>query len=233
MPLTTGKNPCRIVGAAALRKYIAKCSSSILLDGEPPPSINFLEDPNPYKGRYGDNWENEIRKSKFHKNYCCVTDLVKHIMDTSSGFFKHTEYAGKWYIYHDALVLMTEKGCVKWMENTRVSELDTQTYYECWILPQLGLNDNISRYGGRPVENCPELMPWDARLNRDSHETVRRHSVLLISYSIPCIISYSTSHTIVYTVYHIISHIVSYVISYYIISIISYHIPYHISWQIP
>ena len=149
-----------------------------MLDGEPPPSINFLEDPNPYKARYGDNWENEIRKSKFHKNSCCVTDLVKHMMDTSSEFFEHTEHAGKWYIYHDALVLMTEKGCVKWMKNTRVSEFDTRTYYECWILPQLGLNDNISRYGGRPVGNCPELMPWDASLNRDSHETVRRHSVL-------------------------------------------------------
>ena len=42
IPLTTGETPCRIVGEAALKNYIAKCSSGILPDEEPPPSINFL-----------------------------------------------------------------------------------------------------------------------------------------------------------------------------------------------
>ena len=35
MPLTTGKRPSRIVGESALKKYIAKCTSSCLLVGGP------------------------------------------------------------------------------------------------------------------------------------------------------------------------------------------------------
>ena len=73
---------------------------------------------------------------------------------------------------------MTEKGCVEWMKTKQVSELDTQTYYECCQLPQLGLNTNISRYGARPVRNSPESMPWDTSLNRYAHKTVRRHCVM-------------------------------------------------------
>ena len=178
MPLTTGKKPSRIVGESSLRKYITQCSSSCLLDGPPPVATNFLDAPNPYKARYEEKWESEIRKSKFHKNSCCVTDLVEHMMTSSSDFFRDTIYDGKWYLYHDALILMTEKGCVQWMKTKQVSELDTRTYYECWLLPQLGLNADIARYGGRPVGNSPEFMPWDASLNRDIHETVRRHCVM-------------------------------------------------------
>ena len=73
---------------------------------------------------------------------------------------------------------MTEKGCIAWMKEKKVSDLDMRTYYECWILPQLGLNDDIGSYGGRPVGNSPEFMLWDASLNNDAHETVRRHCVL-------------------------------------------------------
>ena len=73
---------------------------------------------------------------------------------------------------------MIEKGYIMCMKEKKISDLDMRTYYECWILPQLGLNDDIDSYVGWPVGNSPEFMPWDASLNNDAHETVRRHCVL-------------------------------------------------------
>ena len=57
---------------------------------------------------------------------------------------------------------MTEKGTVAWMKE--------KGYYKRWILPELGVNDGIGSFGGRPVGNCPEFMPWDACLNNDAHD---------------------------------------------------------------
>ena len=51
---------------------------------------------------------------------------------------------------------MTEKCMVLWMKE--------KDYYKHWILLQLGLNEDIGSYGGRPVGNSPEYMPWDASL---------------------------------------------------------------------
>ena len=48
-----------------------------------------------------------------------------------------------------------------------------------WILPELGLNDDIGSFGGRPVGSSPEFMPLDASLNKDVHELVSRHCLLL------------------------------------------------------
>ena len=99
-------------------------------------------------------------------------------MTKTAEFFDGTKHEKMWYGYHDALSLMTEKGYTAWMKEKKVSDLDMRTYYECSILPQLGLNDNIGSCGGWPVRNSPEFMPWDASLNNDAHETVRRHCVL-------------------------------------------------------
>ena len=51
-------------------------------------------------------------------------------------------------------------------------------YYECWILPQLGLHtddDNLKQYQGRPVGNSPQNMPWDTSLDKDLHDAVKYH----------------------------------------------------------
>ena len=65
-----------------------------------------------------------------------------------------------------------------WRDCHFCSDIGGKSYYDRWILPQLKLNDGIGNFGGRPVGNCPEFMPWDACLNQDLHESVRRHCVL-------------------------------------------------------
>ncbi|EJK60291.1 hypothetical protein THAOC_19380 [Thalassiosira oceanica] len=80
-----------------------------------------------------------------------------------------------WKIYHDALSIMFEKTTVQWM---RTNKFQGKSYYDRLVLPQLGVNQQLGRYGSKPVGNSPELMPWDACLNQDAHEGARRHAVL-------------------------------------------------------
>ena len=168
-------NNRRVIANVGLINLVAKCTSLECREGGPPQKKDWTKEDDPYKARYGDRWEEEIRKSKTFRGCCCVSDLVEHMMVTSAACFKDTDNEDDWYIYHDALSLMTEKGCIAWMKKQYIGG---KSYYDRWILPQLKLNDGIGNFGGRPVGNCPEFMPWDACLNQDLHESVRRHCVL-------------------------------------------------------
>ena len=70
--------------------------------------------------------------------------------------------------YHDALITMTNKDCLEWMEQEGILKK--------WICPIHSCNDEITittedgvekvnkRYKGRPVGDCPELMLIDNSL---------------------------------------------------------------------
>ena len=73
------------------------------------------------------------------------------------------------FIFHDALVLMTEKETIKWMK--------WNNCFHLWLLPMNGLQDGTP-YDGRPVGNSPEFMPLDNSLNRDILHILRFHCVL-------------------------------------------------------
>jgi hypothetical protein len=90
------------------------------------------------------------------------------------GFLKAT-HEDDWLFYHDALWLTTAKETVKYMKE--------KDYLKRWILPELGLNDDIPRYSKRPVGNSPEVMNWDSSLNKDVHECINRH--ITISKELP------------------------------------------------
>lgn len=162
-----GKN--RIVSEAKMKRLIVMCEENVE-PGSPPEPTDWRKDANPYHARYGDRWEEEMKKSKAFKPFRWVMELVEHIVVESKKFFTGTEHEDSWFFYHDALSIMTEKCTVLWMKE--------KDYYKHWILPQLGLNDDIGSYGGRPVGNSPEYMPWDASLNKDAHESVSRHCIL-------------------------------------------------------
>ncbi|EJK62102.1 hypothetical protein THAOC_17300, partial [Thalassiosira oceanica] len=167
MPKTRNR---RVIGEGRLDKIINAVAAVQLSKDEPPPSTDYTKEANPYLARYGeDDWEAEIRKTKHFRGLCCVTDLVEHIVCTTRDFYKGTKNEDNWMFYHDALILMTAQECKDWMAE--------KGYLKRWILPELGLNDDLG-FGGRPVGNSPEFMPWDASLNKDVHESVRRHCVL-------------------------------------------------------
>ena len=95
-----------------------------------------------------------MMKSPTLKGLGSVHELVEHMWSVSEEHFKGTEHEDTWWIYHEALSIMTEAKTVKWMRE--------KGYLKCWILPELGINDGIGSFGGRPTGNSPEYMPWDA-----------------------------------------------------------------------
>ena len=139
--------------------------------GSEPDPVNYLSAANPYEARYGENWESEIKKVKSMTKYCDVRDLVRHIHDSTRDAFKGTRYETSYLFYHDALISMTDKDCLDWMEEEGILKR--------WIRPVLGCNDEIivvdangnekrsTRYKGRPVGDCTETMPPDNSLFRD------------------------------------------------------------------
>ena len=96
--------------------------------------------------------------------------------------FKGTPFEESYLFYHDALTTMTDDECKEWMEGKGILKR--------WIRPVLGLNDLIivtdnegnekrsKNYAGRPVGDCPELMPLDNSLFRDFRGSFDEHVTL-------------------------------------------------------
>jgi hypothetical protein len=90
-----------------------------------------------------------------------------------------TIHQDDWLVYHDALSLMTAKQTMEWMENTTTPNI--KKYIDRWILPVLGCNDDILRFGGRPMGDFPESMPLDNTLNNDLKASNNTHLIDRVS----------------------------------------------------
>ena len=120
--------------------------------GEFPKEVNHLLSDNPYKSRYGNDWKEEIKKTKIMRPYICVSELVLHIVEETKKAYKGTKYEETYLFYHDALSQMTDNETIEWMR--------AEGILHRWIRPVLELNDVITvgeksseNYAGRPVGN--------------------------------------------------------------------------------
>ena len=163
-------NNKRSITKTKLLGLIQSCVQLGTLHDKPPPAKDWRKEAHPYRARYPDTWREKMMTSKTFKGLTSVHELVEHIWSVSEAHFRGTEHEDTWWIYHDALSIMTESKTVEWMRS--------KGYLRRWILPELGINDGIGSFGGRPTGNSPEYMPWDASLNQDVHESVRRHCIL-------------------------------------------------------
>ena len=77
MPKNSG-GKARVIGEGGLKKLIAKYVQLTLLDGEPLAKKDWRLEKDPYQARYRARWEDEIRKTKTFRGFCCITVLVKH-----------------------------------------------------------------------------------------------------------------------------------------------------------
>ena len=84
--------------------------------------------------------------------------------------FRGTTHELDWMVYHDALSLFTATDTMDYMRS--------KGYMEHLIMPQHGCNEGTS-YANRMVGMRPEVMPLDAHLNQDLHESVDRHVNLI------------------------------------------------------
>ena len=101
--------------------------------------------------------------------FFCITDLIRFMMKESDKPMKESVHEDDFFIFHDALVLMTAKEKIKWMKEKKC--------FHRWLLPMNGLQDGTP-YPGRPVVNSPEFMPLDNSLNRAILQSLCFHCVL-------------------------------------------------------
>ncbi|CAB9515795.1 hypothetical protein SEMRO_739_G195380.1 [Seminavis robusta] len=140
-------------------------------EDEPTSSTDHRKAANPYQSRWGD--EERLEGSSGMSRYVCVTTMVEHIFEETKEHMQeiHGEDCDDWWVYHDALSLMTATTTRAWMEE--------KGYLKHWILPECGLNTHTPKhkqyYSKAPVGNSPELMPWDCSLNKDFDDAISHH----------------------------------------------------------
>ena len=47
--------------------------------------------------------------------FCCITDLIRFIMKEAENLMKGYVHEDYFFIFHDAIVLMTAEETIKWM----------------------------------------------------------------------------------------------------------------------
>ena len=101
--------------------------------------------------------------------FCCITDLIRFMMKEAEKLMKGSVHEENFFIFHDALVLMTSKETIKCMKDNN--------YFHHWLLPMNRFQDRTP-YNGLPLGNIPEFMPLDNSLNRDILHCLRFHCIL-------------------------------------------------------
>jgi hypothetical protein len=165
------------INTATLAKFVARGKTARQGGFPEDRIINHKLMANPYKSLHGDQWQVVIATTTAMQKYACITELVEHMVHASAAVFKGTEHAFTWMMVHDALSLMTSIECRAWMGSMQLkgpTPAKDRTFLDCWVLPKQGLNAGTV-YANRPPGNCPELMCWDASLNKDVDDAVARH----------------------------------------------------------
>ena len=101
--------------------------------------------------------------------FCCITYIIRFMMNESEKLTKGSVHEDHCYIFHNALMVMTEKETINWMKRN--------SYLPIWLCSINGLKDGTP-YSGCPVGNIPEFMPLDNSLNRDILHYLCMYSVL-------------------------------------------------------
>ena len=112
-------NPSRIdnlpIGLST-KKLTNCCNESKKASQEnAPKSVDHRAASNPYRSKFGDNWEMHLQSSPTFSNSACICQYIEHIMTESARIMKDTIHEKTWMVYHDALSIMTSKNTKEWM----------------------------------------------------------------------------------------------------------------------
>ena len=111
----------------------------------------------------------KLKSSTAMSKLCCITNIIMFMMNEAEKLMKGSVHEDIFFIFHDALVLMTAKETINWMRQNG--------YLQIWLIPLNGLQYGTP-YAGRTFGNVPEFMPLDNSLNCDILHSLHMHSVL-------------------------------------------------------
>ena len=74
------------------------------LPGNPPSSFkDHRKAKNPYISRYGERWVNKMKSSTAMSKFCCITNLIRFMMNEAENLMKGSVHEDDLFILHDAL----------------------------------------------------------------------------------------------------------------------------------
>lgn len=111
-------------------------------------------------------------KPQICKTYVSIVRMTDHIFYKPAKIFVGTEHKNDYKIYHDTLTLFVANDSYDYMK--------AKLYYSHLMVPQNGLSEGTV-YAKRMVGMYPEVMPLNAYINQDLHESVD-HYVNLTSH---------------------------------------------------
>ena len=100
-------------------------------------TVNHRQAENPYESKYGDEWEERLKRSSALSPFRPISDLVDFVAEESHRLMQGTAHEDDWVFWHDSLSLFTSKECVTYMKST---ECHGMSIYDRWLKPLNGLN---------------------------------------------------------------------------------------------
>ena len=86
--------------------------------------------------------------TKSKKKYCCITDLMDHLVSESEKVYMGTDMFDKFHIYHDGLRL--------WWTKSAQNHMRLRNFYHRQIMC-VGQTNAGNRYHGKVVGDSPEF----------------------------------------------------------------------------
>ena len=109
------------------------------------------------------------------KKWCCVTDIMDHMITETSKVYEDTEYADNFVIFHDGLAAYWEKEAQ--------DHLKDRGFYNRQLRAYSPTNDDNRYYKNRVVGDSPELCPsLDYSGFNDHHLSMNFHCALSVEY---------------------------------------------------
>ena len=72
----------------------------------------------------------KLKSSSSMSKFCSITDLIRFMMEEEEKLTKGSIHEDDFFIFHDAIVLMTTKETIKWMKDNNC--------FNCWLLNMNG-----------------------------------------------------------------------------------------------
>ena len=94
----------------------------------------------------GERWVDKMKSYTEMSKFYFTTDLIRFMINEAEKLMKGSVHEEDFFIFHDALVLMTAKETINWMRQNG--------YLHRWLLP-LNVLQDVTPYAGRTVGNSP------------------------------------------------------------------------------
>ena len=136
---------------------------------------------NPFKKRYPDTWEAELRKTMRSAKVVWINDLVAHTVAEGNRLYKGTKWENTWVMYHDALSAWWDPGAQALLKKLGMGRRQIRAWGPTTDAHLEHTADDgtitrlVNKYRFKLMGDSPEFMPLDRHLFNDVKLACKRN----------------------------------------------------------